>query len=336
MTLADPLDDALDDLRISGSVLVHEAYRAPWAVDVPTESSLRQLLGVGPDMRVLPFHLARRGGFDLSRQGEALGRVKAPELLLLPGGLAHRLSNGDCARSAPLEAILADNNWNETPKDDPGATELICGAFVMRAAPLNPLLGALPPALTVPAGGAEASPALAGAAAMLAAECGRRSRNGFTAQRLLEVLCAEAIRCFQQSQRAQDAGWFRGLADPKISQAVRYVHADPGADWSVDALAERVALSPSRFAARFRETMGESVMVYVSRWRLNVACRLLRETESPLEYVAERVGYDSVPAFSRAFKAQIGRPPAKWRREKATAFTNVGSPANDGSRNRPA
>ena len=57
----------------------------------------------------------------------------------------------------------------------------------------------------------------------------------------------------------------------------------------LDALAARVALSPSRFAARFRETMGESVMAYVGRWRLNVACRLLRETESPLDRIAERV-----------------------------------------------
>jgi len=104
MRFGDPLDDALDDLRISGSVLVHEAYKPPWAVDVPTEASLRRLLGVGPDMRVLPFHLTRRGGFDLSREGETVGRVEAPELLLLPGGSAHRLSNGDAALSG---AILA-------------------------------------------------------------------------------------------------------------------------------------------------------------------------------------------------------------------------------------
>ncbi|QGN00153.1 AraC family transcriptional regulator (plasmid) [Methylocystis parvus] len=320
MRLADPLDDALDDLRISGSVLVHEAYKPPWAVDVPTESRLRRLLGVGPDMRVLPFHLTGRGGFDLSREGETIGRVEAPDLLLLPGGSAHCLSNGDAAQSTALETILSDNNRIGAPKDEPGATELICGAFVLRAAPLNPLLGALPPALKVPAGGAEASPALAGAAAMLAAERGRRSRNGFTAQRLLEVLCAEAIRSFQHSQRTRDADWFRGLGDPKISEVVRHVHADPGADWSVEAPAARVALSPSRFAARFRETMGESVMAYVGRWHLNVACRLLRETESPLDRIAERVGYESVPAFSRAFKAQLGRPPAQWRREKGTAF----------------
>ena len=130
MRLADPLDDALDDLRISGSVLVHEAYKPPWAVDVPTESRLRHLLGVGPDMRVLPFHLARRGGFDLSREGETLGRVEAPELLLLPGGSAHRLSNGDAAQSAALEAILSDNNPNGTPppplpRTSPGAARTL-------------------------------------------------------------------------------------------------------------------------------------------------------------------------------------------------------------------
>jgi AraC-like DNA-binding protein len=319
MTLADPLDDALDDLRISGSVLVHQARKPPWAVDVPREARLRELLGVGADMRVLPFHLAHRGGFDLSREGEAVGRVDAPELLLLPGGKAHCLSDGFGARPEPLEAILRGDAPHATPHDEPGATELICGAFVMRAAPLNPLLGALPPALKVAAGGSGASSALAAAASMLAAECGRRSRNGFTAQRLLEVLCAEAIRSYQQRAGDRDAGWFRGLADPKVSEAVRHVHSDPGAEWSVEVLAARVALSPSRFAARFRETMGESVMAYVSRWRLNVACRLLRETGSPLEMIAERVGYESVPAFSRAFKAQLGLPPAQWRREAAPA-----------------
>lgn len=317
MSLADPLDDALDDLRISGSVLVHEAYRPPWAVDVPAEPRLRNLLGVGPETRVLPFHLVRRGGFDLAREGASTTRVVAPELLLLPSGSAHRLSSGNGARPVPLEEVLANDDGREAPNDEAGTTELICGAFVMRAAPLNPLLGALPSTLKVDAGGLGASAALAGAVAMLAAECGRRSRNGFTAQRLLEVVFAEAIRAFQQSRGDDEAGWFRGLSDPKVSDAVRHVHSEPGADWSVEALATRVALSPSRFAARFRETTGESVMGYVSRWRANVACRLLRETDLPMDEVAARVGYESVPAFSRAFKVLVGSPPAQWRRAES-------------------
>jgi AraC-like DNA-binding protein len=317
MSLADPLDDALDDLRISGSVLVHEAYGPPWAVDVPAEPRLRELLGVGADMRVLPFHLVRRGGFDLAQEGAPTSRVAAPELLLLPGGAPHRLSSGNGARPVPLEEVLAHDHRHEAPNDESGTTELICGAFVTRATPLNPLLGALPSTLKVEASGPGASAALAGAVVMLAAECGRRSRNGFTAQRLLEVLFAEAIRAFQQTRGDDEAGWFRGLSDPKVSDAVRHVHSEPGADWSVEALATRVALSPSRFAARFRETMGESVMGYVSRWRANVACRLLRETDLPMDEVAARVGYESVPAFSRAFKVLVGSPPAHWRRAES-------------------
>jgi AraC-like DNA-binding protein len=316
MSATDPLDDALDDLRISGAVLVHEAYRPPWAVEVPVESRLREVLGVRADMRVLPFHLVRRGGFDLTRDGAPVDRVKAPELLLLPGGAAHRLADGRGAPAAPLDAILARVGAGRAPEAQEGATELICGAFVLRAAPLNPLLGALPPALKVVAGGPGANPALAGAATMLAAECARRSGNGFTAQRLLEVLCAEAIRSFQLEHREAAASWFRGLSDPKVAQAVREVHADPGADWSVDRLAAAAALSPSRFSARFRETLGESVMDYVARWRANVACRLLRETDLALDEVALRVGYASAPAFSRAFKARLGCPPAQWRRAR--------------------
>lgn len=319
MSHIDALDDALDDLRISGCVLLHQAYRPPWAVEVPPEARFRELLGVAAGLRAMPFHLVRSGGFDLLSKDRIVDRVEAPELLLLPGGAPHRLARGNGARPKPMEEVLAAEGGSEPPNVEPGSTELICGAFVMRAAPLNPLLGALPPVLKVVTAGTDASPALAGAAAMLAAECGRRSRSGFTAQRLLEVLCAEAIRAFQQSGHGQQAGWLRGVCDPKVSDALRHVHAAPGADWSVEALAARVALSPSRFAARFRETTGESVMAYVSRWRANIACRLLRETDLPMEEVAARVGYESAPAFSRAFKAYVGSPPAQWRRAQSLA-----------------
>ena len=65
----EPLDDALEDLRISGSVLLHEAYAAPWAIAIPDESRLREMLGVDSDTRVLLFHFIRHGGFDMRIDG---------------------------------------------------------------------------------------------------------------------------------------------------------------------------------------------------------------------------------------------------------------------------
>ena len=190
-----------------------------------------------------------------------------------------------------------------------------------RATPLNPLLAALPKLIKVSTGDAALSPTLARAVDLLLLELARGSVGGFTASRLLEILCAEALRTYQRTDGALGPSWFRGLSDPKIGEALRSIHREPGRDWGVKQLAKRVALSPSRFAARFRDMTGGSVMHYVAAWRANFACRLLRETDLALPEVAERVGYQSFPAFSRAFKAHLGLPPARWRAAATSSTT---------------
>jgi AraC-like DNA-binding protein len=312
----DPFEDALDDLRISGLVMLNRAFSPDWAVQMPHESDIRKLLGVGSDKRAIPFHLVRRGGFDLTSERESM-RLDEPELVLLPGGDAHRLGVGQSARAAAFEDIVAGNGPPLCDPSSSNVTELICGAFIARAAPLNPLFGALPTMLKVSAAGDSTNSSLSGVASLLAADLKHNSRNSFTAQRLLEVLCAEAIRTFMHSRGTTNAGWFNGLADPKISVALRQIHERPNEALSLESLADKASLSPSRFAARFKEKVGQSVMGYVSSWRANLACRLLRETDLPLSEVARRVGFESMPAFSRSFKAHIGKPPATWRELQA-------------------
>jgi AraC-like DNA-binding protein len=310
---SDPLDDALEDLRITGSVLLHEAYAAPWAIAVPDEARLRKVLGVDADTRVLLFHFVRRGSFDLRMEGNDPVTVDAGQVAICTGGTAHLMSRGEAAVAVPIEAILRSDGPNGVAGVSTGATELVCGMFLARAAPLNPMLGALPPVLTVDTGDASFSPMLAGVAWMLVHELERDAMGGFTAARVLELFCAEAIRSYQRAGGVDRPGWFKGLADPRISEAIRRVHGAPSQNWTVEALATAVALSPSRFAARFKGVTGQSVMSYVAQWRANVACRMLRDTDLHLTVIASRVGYDSLPAFSRAFKSQLGQPPAVWR-----------------------
>lgn len=310
---SDPLDDALEDLRITGSVLLHETYVAPWAIAVPGEARLRQILGVEADTRVLLFHFVRHGVFTLRMAGHDPVTVEAGEVAICATGAAHRMSLGRGASAMAIEAVLQGAASGSAPQAGADATELVCGVFLAHAAPLNPMLGALPPVVKVATGDATFSPMLTGVAWMLAHEVDRKALGGFTAARVIELFCAESIRAFQRSAGAEHTGWFRGLADPRISEAIRCVHAAPGDRWSVESLAGIVALSPSRFAARFREVMGRSVMGYVAAWRANVACRLLRESKLGMGEIAGRVGYESLPAFSRAFKSQLGQAPAAWR-----------------------
>ncbi|MBL4750149.1 MAG: AraC family transcriptional regulator [Amylibacter sp.] len=310
-----PFNDALEDLRISGSVLLHETYTPPWRIDIPEEAELQHLLGVSKDVRVLPFHLVRNGAFDLRYEGHKSMHIAKDELVICPSGEAHRMSFGKAVQPVSFAQILEEQSPLPLRplKEMSGGTELVCGVFQLRSVPLNPLLAALPLVLKVKTVGGNANPMLVHATQMLAMELSNDRRGSFTVSRLLEVFCAEAIRSYRQNSGAQDPGWFKALDDPKIAKALTHVHRHPGEAWTVASLAEKCAMSGSRFAARFRDTTGQSVMSYVARWRMSVACRLLRDTDNNLAAIADEVGYQDLAAFSRAFKELVGESPAKWR-----------------------
>ena len=79
-------------------------------------------------------------------------------------------------------------------------------------------------------------------------------------------------------------------------------------------------MSRSAFAARFTELVGEPVMRYVTRWRMQVALDWLRHDDIPVAELAARLGYESEAAFSRAFKRTVGVSPGAARRSPPTGF----------------
>jgi AraC-like DNA-binding protein len=63
-------------------------------------------------------------------------------------------------------------------------------------------------------------------------------------------------------------------------------------------------------------------MQYLMRWRLALAAQALRTGGDAIVRVAERSGYESEAAFSRAFKREFGTPPAAWRKAGARQQSN--------------
>lgn len=310
--MVDLLDDVLSDLRISGAVLLHEQYAPPWAIDVPSGAELRAALGLGASERAMPFHLVRKGGFDFIFPG-ATTHVGADHVAVCAGGSAHRMASGKPKRVSKLTEILSGAGPKPPAGEAEGATELVCGVFILRAALLNPLLASLPPLLTVATAGEGVDPVLNRAAEVLALDLARGGgRNGFTRARIVEIFCAETFRG-HLTRNAPTIGWGAVLQDRRLCTALTKIHESPGAPWTVAALAECASLSPSRFAARFRKSMGQSVLAYVSRWRMNVAGRMLRETNRSIAEIAHLTGYASAPPFIRAFKSATGVSPTVWR-----------------------
>jgi len=137
--------------------------------------------------------------------------------------------------------------------------------------------------------------------------------------RLSELLFMEVVRWQLSHVSKGHGGWLAGLNDPHVGRALALLHASPERPWTVEELAQQVAISRAAFAKRFVELVGETPMQYLAGWRMHLARRLLREGTLGLAQIGSRVGYESEAAFNRAFKQQVGVPPGSWRRSRMNA-----------------
>ena len=86
----------------------------------------------------------------------------------------------------------------------------------------------------------------------------------------------------------------------------------------LDELAGIACFSPFHFHRIFRGMVGESVMEYVRRLRLEQAAQKLRFSDHPVIDVALDAGYESHEAFTRAFTARFGLTPSTYRKARKT------------------
>lgn len=132
--------------------------------------------------------------------------------------------------------------------------------------------------------------------------------------RLVEILLIEALRSSQRED--SPPGLLRGLADPRLAIALRHIHGDLARPWTVATLAKEAAMSRSAFHDRFASAVGLAPMGYLLAWRMVVAKSLLRQPDTGVAEVAERVGYGSASTFSTAFSRHVGHSPGRWAREE--------------------
>lgn len=103
--------------------------------------------------------------------------------------------------------------------------------------------------------------------------------------------------------------------DRRIARVLEWLAANPDREPSLEALAEVAAFSPCHFHRIYRALTGETPAATLARMRLQRAAADLLRTEQPMERVARQAGYGSVAAFTRAFRAAHGVPPASYRRQ---------------------
>ncbi len=303
---ADPLGEALHFLRMSGTFYARCEFSAPWALELPA------LPGT------LMFHVVTSGECTLVVPGAAPRSLRPGGLALVPHGQGHRLESDPTATGIGLFDLPREelSERYEMLRIDGGGqpATLICGVVRFDHPAGRHLMGLLPRLMTVDGGTPLEQDWLQSTLRLMAHEARALRPGGETViTRLADVLVIQAIRAWLDQDPEAHAGWLGAVRDPQVGQAINLIHRGPGQEWTVARLAHEVAMSRSAFAARFTELVGEPPMQYVTRWRMSVAPTLLENRAASLSEIAEKLGYRSEAAFSRAFKRETGMSPGAAR-----------------------
>ena len=133
-------------------------------------------------------------------------------------------------------------------------------------------------------------------------------------QQLAYMMLVQALRLHLTDSASVGRGWLFALSDKHMSIAIASIHNDPGYHWTLKCLAERVGMSRSVFALRFRKIVGATPMEYVTRWRMLLAADRLKNSDDGLSAIARSLGYDSESAFGKAFRRVMGSSPRQYLR----------------------
>jgi AraC family transcriptional regulator of arabinose operon len=102
--------------------------------------------------------------------------------------------------------------------------------------------------------------------------------------------------------------------DERIETILHHMRRSLAHPWCVEELAERVNLSPSRFAHLFQESLDMPPMRYLEQLRMARAKDLLLTTPDPIKAIAKELGYSDPLHFSTRFRQVIGCSPRHLRR----------------------
>jgi AraC-like DNA-binding protein len=271
------------------------------------------------------FHFVAQGRVFLRSPGGALHELSAGDAVLLPRGGEHALLSDPalpCQCVTQLHSAAICNAVDDVDACRQGSckadkTIVFSGCMKFDLGAMHPLVSLMPETLRVDTL-LERNPEILPILEAMEREA-RTERAGFAGilTRLADVVSASIVRGWVECGCGDATGWIEALRDPRLGKVIAAVHRNPGHAWTVENMAAEMGSSRSVFADRFQSATGMAPLRYVTEMRMRLAAQWMAQKDLSIEAIADRLGYGSQAAFSRAFKRITGQPPGAARQAQA-------------------
>jgi len=314
---ADPFSDILKITNAQSVVSGGLTAGGPWAIRFPPPAKIN-------------FFGVVKGNCWLSIDGEEVPVcLEAGDVLLLSAKRSFVLAGDLAVVPVDAKSVFTTNVGMIAKLGDGDDCFLIGGHVQLDAASGGLLANVLPPLIHVRA----ASPQATILQWLLDQLVRERTADlpgaSVASAQLAQLIFVQILRAHLTSSGPLAAGVLRAISDKRLAPALRLMHSDPGRCWRLEELAKAAAMSRTTFASHFKTIAGLAPLTYLTKWRMRLAERALREENTPVSVLARSLGYTSESAFSNAFKRVTGHAPKRYR----SAVRAHGSVGEQGRRN---
>jgi AraC-like DNA-binding protein len=312
----DVLSNMLETVRLTGAVFLNARFTAPYGI--MTSNAFDPGIPMSHLRHTSIFHFIAAGSCCIETASGDRRDVSAGDLLLIPFAASHKMWSGDSASLVRADDVVrqcADNGvWRIDHGGGGDETRIVCGFIESSEFLFAPIFRTLPE-IIIERGDGDAVGSLLSATVQRMVSLSEAATPGtqLALGRMMEMLFVEMLRRHASRLPEGSAGWFAALNDPVVSRALDLLHADPARRWTADELAREAATSRTVLAERFNAILGRPPIDYLTGLRIQLAANRLRSSAESIAAISLAVGYESEPAFNRAFKRITGMTPGRWR-----------------------
>lgn len=103
------------------------------------------------------------------------------------------------------------------------------------------------------------------------------------------------------------------LSDRALQRVLDYISGHLSGDLTLTRLAEVGGFNASYLSRLFKQNMQVSISDYVYQKRMELAGKMLAQTNRKIQEIGEEAGYPSAQSFARTFRSYAGISPAEYR-----------------------